>query len=409
THSKNNDPADVQTQIWQCIFEPSQENPHESTGIVATCGGSSVCFINVDDGEVHLKYNRNIKSSAGVENLYALAWTALSLDNTGLKKMNILAAAGTKSTVLLIHPDAGVCYQMFRTVPTKAAAVVCSLLFHPKKATWLFCGHEDGQIQIWDIGIPKLPSYETVPVHLMTVPSVARDVYNFAFSQTYDLLICGCDGGLFAWKIDMEKIESNGSLERTEFALPMVDGHASVLDSICMLRDDILAAKCALHGMIYLFSIEKAISQRKATKSKKQYETTVSEDMMLRLRWSDTDNYYMNMGVDPRSCVLVCGDDKGSLWVYDLAGYVTGYLNSPLNGHSQSKLIEPVMTLEWPELEDTEVEKARKLRLDTYDIVVDKCAVSPGADHVVAVTSNNMVCIWKRDKNEKNSGDSKND
>lgn len=28
------------------------------------------------------------------------------------------------------------------------------------------------------------------------------------------------------------------------------------------------------------------------------FETVVSSDMMLKLRWSDTDNYYMNMGVD---------------------------------------------------------------------------------------------------------------
>lgn len=411
THSKNNDPADVQTQIWQGIFEPSLEKAHDSTGIVATCGGSSVCFIRVQDGEVVLKYNRNTKSSAGVENLYALAWTPLSLDCVGIKKLNILAAAGTKSTVLLIHPDAGVCYQMFRTVPTKAAAVVCSLLFHPKKATWLFCGHEDGQIQLWDIGIPSLPSYETTPVHLLTMPNVARDVYNMAFSSTHDLLIAGCDGGLYAWKIDMKRIEDNERLERTEFVLPEVDGNGSVLDSVCMLRDDLLAAKCALHGQIYVFSLEKALSQRKLNKSVNQYETTVVEKSILRLKWSDTDNYYMNMGVDSRSCVLVCGDDKGSLWVYDLANYVNGNIKSPLTNSAQHKLVEPVVILDWPELEDTEVEKARKLRLDTYDIVVDKCAVSPGAKHIVAVTSNNMVCIWKRDKDKEeeenqNSSDS---
>lgn len=70
-------------------------------------------------------------------------------------------------------------------------------------------GHEDGQIQLWDVGIPSLPSYETTPVHLMTIPPVARDVYNLAYSHSQDLLIGGCDGGLHAWKIDMQKIENN--------------------------------------------------------------------------------------------------------------------------------------------------------------------------------------------------------
>ncbi|XP_064082369.1 leucine-rich repeat and WD repeat-containing protein 1-like [Macrobrachium nipponense] len=411
THSKNNDPADVQTQIWQCIFEPSLKKPHESTGVVATCGGSSVCFIRVTDGEVVLKYNRNTKSAAAVENLYALAWSAVPLDSVGLKKLNILAAAGTKSTVLLIHPDAGVCYQMFRTVPTKAAAVVCSLLFHPKKATWLFCGHEDGQIQLWDIGVPNPPKYETTPVHILTIPQVARDVYNLTFSSTHDLLIGGCDGGLYAWKIDMEKIEANERLERTQFDLPEVDGNGSVLDSVCMLRDDLLAAKCALHGQIYIFSLEKALNQRKFNKEQTSLQRRSSDRRILRLRWSDTDNYYMNMGVDQKSCILVCGDDKGSLWVYNLASYVNGNIKSPLTSNTVCSAVEPVTILEWPELEDAEVEKARKLKLDTYDIVVDKCCVSPGGRHIVAVTSNNMVCIWKRDKEEdvKDSDDSDND
>ncbi|XP_042232743.1 leucine-rich repeat and WD repeat-containing protein 1-like isoform X1 [Homarus americanus] len=400
THSKNNDPADVQTQIWQCSFEPNPEKAHSMTNVVATCGGSSVCFINVDDGEVVLKYNRSTKMATAGENLYAQVWTTLPLDSMGLETMNILAAAGARSTVLLIHPEVGVCYQMFRTVPNKAAAVVCALLFHPKKAAWLFCGHEDGQIQLWDVGIPALPRYDTTPVHLLTIPAVARDVYNLTFSCTHDLLIAGCDGGLFGWKIDMQKIETNDRLERTEFLLPEVDGNGSVLDSVCMLRDDLLAAKCALHGQIYIFSISRSLKKRTMAKSGSQFETQVTDDLMLKLKWSNTDNYYMNMGVDPISCILVCGDDKGALWVYNVADYVTGKVSSPLTEGSQLPPIEPVKILDWPELEDAEVEKARKLRLDTYDIVVDKCAVSPGGHHIVAVTSNNMVCIWKRGKEE---------
>ena len=50
-----------------------------------------------------------------------------------------MAAGGGRSTVLLIHPEENVCYQMFRTVPNKNAAIVNTLLFHPKKTTWLFC------------------------------------------------------------------------------------------------------------------------------------------------------------------------------------------------------------------------------------------------------------------------------
>ncbi|KAB7499071.1 hypothetical protein Anas_03033 [Armadillidium nasatum] len=97
-----------------------------------------------------------------------------------------------------------------------------------------------------------------------------------------------------------------------------------------------------------------------------------------------------------KSCTLVCGDDKGTLWIYDLANYVNGQIKSPLFDNISIEQIEPHLKLDWPELDDAEVEKARKLRIDTYDIVVDKCTVSDGGQHIVAVTSNNMVCIWKR-------------
>lgn len=395
THSKNNDPADVQTQIWQCVFEPDPEVLGSYTDIVATCGGSSVCFIKTETGEVILKYNRNTKSAATVDNLYALVWSCVPLDDLGIKRINIVATAGGKSTVLLMHPEAGVCYAMFRTVPNKAAATVCSLLFHPKKATWLFCGHEDGHIQLWDIGTPRPKKYEVNPVHLITIPAVARDAYNLAFSQVNNLLIAGCDGGLHAWKMDMDKIENNERLDRIEFILPHSEELGAVVDTITMLRDDILAVKCALHAKIYVIKLSNLVKEVKQKSN--GLEIDVKSEKMLKLRWSETDNYYMNMGHDSKSCILVCGDDKGVLWVYDLLAYVTGSIPSPItDGPVLDKAVDPALMLDWPELQDDEVEKARKLRLDTYDIVVDNCSVAPGGKHIVAVTSNNMVCIWKR-------------
>ncbi len=34
--------------------------------------------------------------------------------------------------------------------------------------------------------------------------------------------------------------------------------------------------------------------------------------------------------------------------------------------------------------------------IDKHDIIIDKVAASHDNSHIVAVTSNNMVCIWKR-------------
>lgn len=56
SHSKNNDPADIQTQIWEVVFEPDPQNSEKTTSRVATCGGNSICIIDVNTGTVLMKY-----------------------------------------------------------------------------------------------------------------------------------------------------------------------------------------------------------------------------------------------------------------------------------------------------------------------------------------------------------------
>ena len=56
SHSKNNDPADIQTQIWDVVFEPDPNDRDKTTSKVATCGGNSICIIDVVNGTVLMKY-----------------------------------------------------------------------------------------------------------------------------------------------------------------------------------------------------------------------------------------------------------------------------------------------------------------------------------------------------------------
>lgn len=58
--------------------------------------------------------------------------------------------------------------------------------------------------------------------------------------------------------------------------------------------------------------------------------------------------------------------------------------------------VQPTAILDWPDVTDLNLERNRKLHLDVYDIVVDSVAVSCTGKYLVAVTNNNMVCVWKR-------------
>lgn len=86
--------------------------------------------------------------------------------------------------------------------------------------------------------------------------------------------------------------------------------------------------------------------------------------------------------------LLACGDDKGSIWIYNLMDID---FNSP---KSNSKVIEAHTVLKWPKLRDTHLKKKKKLDVDVYDIVLAKCAVHNDGKHIVAVTNNNFVCLY---------------
>jgi hypothetical protein len=91
--------------------------------------------------------------------------------------------------------------------------------------------------------------------------------------------------------------------------------------------------------------------------------------------------------------LLSCGDDRGALWLYNL--------KEAMQAKQEKSEVQPVTILDWPDITDVNLERNRKLRLDVYDIVVDSVAVSCTGKYLVAVTNNNMVCIWKQTKSWK--------
>ena len=88
--------------------------------------------------------------------------------------------------------------------------------------------------------------------------------------------------------------------------------------------------------------------------------------MLANLKWSDTDNFYMNLGCHKGVGLVVCGDDKGSLWLYNCPSMVMTQ-PEPLR-----KVVEPTTRLMWPELQDDHLEISRKVPLDRHDIIIDK-------------------------------------
>ncbi|XP_067012894.1 leucine-rich repeat and WD repeat-containing protein 1 [Anabrus simplex] len=383
-HSRNNDVADVQTQVWQCAFEPDPYRQYRTTDIVATCGGNSVCFINVKEGEVVGKYYAEDKT----EMFYSLAWTTLrnSWMNEGVRA-NILAVGGAKSTIHLIHHANSVAF-LKMTLKKGKKLVINSLLFHPLLANILFCANSEGDIVVLDIGTPLPPDYSPKSSQLYML-SHKSEVISLAFSIETGMLLAACSEGLAGWKVGSKELKklknTSDKFELVEFTMPNTKSKAmgeqttKLVDSVEVLEEGLVATKCALSGNIYIWNIKESLS-------KGNYNVEPTHV----LRWSDTDNYFMYMGYHRSAGLLACGDDKGALWLYNIHDLLRG------GEGSEGVEVDPDLILAWPALTDTYIDKKRKLSLDVYDIVVDKVAIHHEGEYIVAVTSNNMVCIWKR-------------
>ena len=118
------------TKVWMCEFEPDVQNPKKTTNILATCGGDSICFINVETGDVEKKYKQID------EEFYCMCWTILSFcddDKDDVKHRAMLAAAGVLGDIKLIDPTNLICFQQV----SHHKQPVDALCFHPVHANWL--------------------------------------------------------------------------------------------------------------------------------------------------------------------------------------------------------------------------------------------------------------------------------
>ncbi|XP_023709510.1 leucine-rich repeat and WD repeat-containing protein 1 isoform X2 [Cryptotermes secundus] len=323
------------------------------------------------------------------EMFYSIAWTTLFVELADPPQMNILAAAGARGTLHLIHPEGGVAFFECQIIRSKTVTV-SSLLFHPKQCSILFCALSDGQVMGWDIGSPSPPDYNMKLNCLLTLEA-RLEIFNLVYSLQGNILMAACSIGVCGWIVTQEALQKKSdSLPILKFQFPRKHiqntSEPQLVDSLVLLGDGMVGTKCALHGVIYVWDLM-------ATLAANGEEQQLTVTPIRVLTWSNTDNYFMNMGCHPVAGLLVCGDDRGALWLYNL--------KEAMQVKEQTHEVQPLTILDWPDITDMNLDRNRKLRLDVYDIVVDSVAVSCTGKYLVAVTSNNMVCIWKKMKSWK--------
>ncbi|KAF6774729.1 hypothetical protein AHF37_06568, partial [Paragonimus kellicotti] len=361
-HARDNDPLDCETKVWRCSFEPSVDSVcSETSNVVATCGGECVCLIDCRSGRVMKRFKTFgrvsscesftvllfVYSCLLYQEFYSLAWTTVEM--AAGHKTNLLAAAGKLREIRLLHPEQLVCYAEMRGHKDDIACMI----FNPDKPTILFSGDSKAVVLVWDIGIPSAPEYRTRHQLLMRLvcfrPNL-NPVLNLIFLPKYDVLIAGCEDGL---------------------------------------TDDLVVVKCVEEGEIYVFDYGQAIQRSKRLLGSKKL---VNVEIRGQLRWQTTEEIYINVTARSGLNAVVCGDNEGTIWLYDLQKQV--------EEDARRFKLKPVKILEWPECsiggakeEDTQMKES--ITSGFKNPVVNATDISHDGQYLAAVTDNNLVCIWK--------------
>ncbi|XP_051891732.1 leucine-rich repeat and WD repeat-containing protein 1 isoform X2 [Pristis pectinata] len=374
-HSKNNNPEDFSTQLWACAFEPEVESSQipdvelQSSRNVAVCGGDSVCIIDCETGIVCHKYK-----SIG-EEFFSLAWTTLTvIDKNQKRKLNVLAAAGRMGVVKLIHAKVNYCYGSVKA-HKKPISTLC---FSPKRETFLFTGSYDFTITLWDIGVPDL-DYRFQASRLLVLNSCSTPLKMSLVPTCPDhYLVAACEKGCFAWDITPTKLE--GKSIEMEFLFPIYNKEDNendyhTIDTLAFCSDDLIASKSSKQGSIYLWSWSKTL------KKWKKRNTKVHAEILREFEWSNTEESYIALTACPAENYLLCGDEKGDIWMYKLDEFSTGYVTS-------GEKTLPTQILKWPAIEA----KGEIIEGTFVNVVITDSEFK----YLVAATDKNIVVIWKR-------------
>ncbi|XP_078598919.1 leucine-rich repeat and WD repeat-containing protein 1-like isoform X1 [Branchiostoma floridae x Branchiostoma japonicum] len=398
-HSLKNNRDDMKTMVWKCVFEPDPDNTDKSTSIVATCGGESVCLLDCRTGKIVQKFTQP------KEEFFCVTWMTIPLDGKSEKMTNILVVGGKRGKIYLIHPQQNIWYAEHEAHRRD----MCSMVVHPDQPAWMYTGSYDKTIRLWDISPPKLPNYEcrirklaewsppSIPLHMLLFPD-------------RNLLLAACRSGCFGFMLN-HKEDDWKKTYTTEFTFPKVkkcseDGQeveTEFMDNMTLISSEVIASKLVGHGCIYLWNLPETL--KRGAKMKVKGPKSLKVQPVAQLEWSKTFIDYIYFKMWPGYDVLVCGDDVGNTWMYDVSKFLT-------RKYPEDTPVPPAQKLFWPDCTWNGTRLSRESDEDEVLTVdspssslsetklpsVNDVAISSSGDYIVGVTDCNLVFVWRKNK-----------
>nr|XP_018909297.1 PREDICTED: leucine-rich repeat and WD repeat-containing protein 1-like [Bemisia tabaci] len=415
-HSCQSDPepgADTSTQVWYCDFMPDPKNPSQNSNFVATVGGQAICIIDLKEMKVWKNFYCN--KSSPKEEFFCSVW--INVPYNEFDSALLLVAGSNRGKLYFLSMDqdysAG---EISVVVPPKkgrkkdgiAVNSVCVHIDEKKKET-LLCGLSCGLVFAYDmqcatkqveqktlieVQAKSLGSFSLPTQKVAGSFSAPAQVLQLVFCPTTQFILIASDTGLYG--VHMPSCDQIASNKHKIFKFQRPDeyrkGEHDLSDSVQVIGDSLISVKYALHGAIFIFDLNHC------TMNNNEKEPTMDFVPRYVLEWSNTDNYFLNIGVSRAANLLACGDDQGTIWVYDIKSVKSGKKSD------KPIVLPPTAQIAWPdEVIDRDATKKKKLDLKDNEIVINKVTIHSSGQYIVAATNKNTVCLWKRNDDTVNA------
>ncbi|CAO3589628.1 unnamed protein product [Absidia cylindrospora] len=403
----SDDDNDDSLDIWACEFEPSKDKP---STIVALCGGSSILFLDAQQG----RYVKKYAHPEPLECFYTLAWTLLrgsrqlgrntaNLDD--VKDNNsehdedndtcaaILAAAGKFGSIKLLDPTQTHCYRYLFGHQQS----VLKLGFSKNEPRWLLSSSMDMTVRLWDIGTPTNEHDNSSCLAHFTVPGTSHPT-SMSFSYDLSLLVVGTKNAdllqyavhqshIKKWRRDTYKATPTSDVNEDdkETTKPTIikpkskfphgeEWHDGYLEDVYVLGQD------GAEDDISDYVVSRGSNDMEILLWNPMTSTKTDADIHLSLEWPESDDCtgmrFSILEKDGQK-LLLGGDHDGDIRLYNIG-----------DGKSSKTL------------EDGSKELFQPMKVFSHEsstnLIRDVC-ISSDTRKFVAVDSNNTVFVWTCD------------
>lgn len=169
-----------------------------------------------------------------------------------------------------------------------------------------------------------------------------------------------------------------------------------IIDGLAILPNNMLAVKQSRSGRIHIISVLQIISDIKRANLRSRLnsfkEITLKRLIDLDYCRTKVDFFQLHFANN----LLVCGDDVGRVWSYDLSS-ILSKVDSAVKQRSPEdiELIPADFVLDWPSFNNP-LYKNRKVIDLSRPNVINGLALDPQAGHLITVSNINLITFWRR-------------